>query len=86
LYNFRKKGLFLGGQNVISWGGGAQGGTGGGNLPPPACMLKNLKFKLHIVHYPAMLKIYNLKTLSEINIIPTYFMDFLISSRIYLYK
>ena len=37
LYNFREKGLFLGGQNEISWG--AQGGTGGG-ICPPACMLK----------------------------------------------
>ena len=37
LYNFREKGLFLGGQNVISWGG-----TRGywGAFAPPACMLK----------------------------------------------
>ena len=35
LYNFREKGLFLGGggQNVISWGGGHKGGLGG-HLPP----------------------------------------------------
>jgi hypothetical protein len=38
VYKFRKKGLFLGGQNVISWG--HKGGLGG-HLPPPAYMLKN---------------------------------------------
>ena len=38
LYNFRKKGLFLGGQNVISWG--AQGGTGGGAFAPPSLYVK----------------------------------------------
>ena len=42
LYNFRKKGLFLGGgQNVISWG--AQGGH---LPPPPACMLKKALIQL----------------------------------------
>jgi predicted NACHT family NTPase len=44
LYNFRKKGLFLGGQNVISWG--AQGGTGGA-FAPPACMLKKALHEHH---------------------------------------
>ena len=34
LYNFREKGLFLGGQNVISWGG-HKGGLGGICPPPP---------------------------------------------------
>ena len=34
VYNFRKKGG--GEQNVISWGGGAQGG----HLPPPSLYVK----------------------------------------------
>ena len=38
MYKFRKKGLFLGGQNVISWG--AQGGTGGAFAPPPSLYVK----------------------------------------------
>ena len=39
MYNFRKKGLFLGGQNVISWGV-TRGDWGGAFAPPPSLYVK----------------------------------------------
>jgi hypothetical protein len=46
LYNFREKGLFLGGQNVISWGG-TRGDWGA--FAPPACMLKKALGRIFVI-------------------------------------